>query len=203
MNDIKFGVRMLAREPAFTLVAAITLALGIGANTAIFTLFNALLLESLPVRQPERLVLFSSSVSEGTKTGSPPQGRWDLFSTELYEFLRSQPLPFESLAAVRSSGESTISVRLPSTPGVSAQAQRGRAHLVSGNYFAVMGVEAAIGRTLSIEDDRPNAPPVAVVSDGFWKQRMGGNPAAVGTVVILNGTAFTIVGVTPREFFGH
>ena len=110
-QDLRYGLRSLRKNPGFAAVAIITLALGIGANTAIYTLFNALLLESLPVREPARLVLFSSSPSEGTRTGSLPNGRWNLFSTESYEFLRAQPLPFESLATVRS-GEATISVRL-------------------------------------------------------------------------------------------
>ncbi len=92
-QDLRFGARLLAQKPAFTIVAALTLALGIGANTAIFTLFDAILLRALPVRDPARLVLFNASPGEGTSTGDPPKGRWRLFSTEVYEFLRTQPLP--------------------------------------------------------------------------------------------------------------
>jgi predicted permease len=200
VQDLRYGLRSLRKTPGFAAAAILTLALGIGANTAIFTLFNALLLDTLPVRDPDRLVLFSGSLSEGTKTGSAPQGRWELFSTEVYDFLRTQPLPFESLGAARS-GNSTISIRLPG--GTDASAQLGQAHLVSGNYFTVMGVGAAVGRTLTPGDDRPDAPPVAVVSDGFWRRRLAANPAVIGSTAILNGTAVTIVGVAPREFFGE
>jgi predicted permease len=200
-KDLRFGLRMLAQQPAFTAVAVLTLALGIGANTAIFTLFNAILLQSLPVRDPARLVLFNDGTGEGTSTTtSPPTGRWTLFSFESYEFLRDQSLPFEGLAAVRS-GESPVSARLGGIEG--QQAQRAQAHPVSGNYFAVLGVDAVLGRTLTPDDDRPNAAPVAVVSHGFWTDRLHADPAIVGKTAILNGTAFTIVGVTPREFFGE
>ncbi len=202
LKDIRFGIRMLLQKPGFTAVAVLTLALGIGANTAIFTLFDAVLLESLPVHDPARLVLFSDNSGEGTQTSDPPPtGHWRYFSSESYDFLRSQPLPFESLAAVRS-GEDPVSLRFAGA-GSDAQVERARAHLVSGNYFETMGVSAAIGRVLNWGDDAPNAQPAAVVSDAYWKQHLGGNSSAIGKVAILNGTAFTIVGVTPPEFFGE
>ena len=201
-RDLQYALRTLRRAPGFTAVAVLTLALGIGANTAIFALFDAVLLQTLPVREPERLVLFSESPGEGTATGNPPRGRWTLFSAEAYDFLRRQPLPYESLAAVRS-GEATVSVRMAGGSSDSGRLERGRVHLVSGNYFAAMGVDAALGRTLSSDDDRADAPPAAVISDGFWKQRLAGDAAAVGRTAILNGTAFTIVGVAPSEFFGE
>src|SRR5437870_4371557 len=128
-NDIRFGLRMLRREPAFTAVAVVTLALGIGANTAIFTLFNAILLQALPVREPTRLVLFSDAVSTGASTGSLPSGTWVLFSFESFEFLRRQPLPLEGIAAVKS-GDDSVSVRLPGA----TRADRAQAQLVSGTY---------------------------------------------------------------------
>src|SRR5438270_384844 len=140
---------MLVRAPAFTAVAVVTLALGIGANTAIFTLFNAILLQSLPVREPARLVLFTDVTGEGTSTGSPPTGKWPLYSYEVFEFLRGQPLPLDGLAAVRS-GQDPASVRVPGA----AQAERAQAQLVSGAYFSVMGVGAAYGRMLTVDDDR-------------------------------------------------
>jgi predicted permease len=198
-RDLRYAVRLLTKNPGFAALAILTLAIGIGANTAIFSLFNGLLLNQLPVRDPQRLVLFSPATGEGTSTGSPPTGRWELFSTEVYAHLRSEPLPFESLAAVRS-GPSTVSVRLAGDQPV---AERAVAHPVSGNYFATMGVGAAIGRTLLPDDERPAATPVAVVSDGYWRQKLHGDAQAIGRVAILNGTAFTIVGVTPREFFGE
>jgi predicted permease len=201
-NDLRYGVRLLVHKPAFTIVAALTLALGIGANTAIFTLYDAVLLRSLPVHDPDRLVLFNASPGEGTSTGDPPIGRWRLFSTEVYEFLRTQPLPYESLAAFRS-GESQVSFRLAGNAAGTGPVQRAQAHLVSGTYFTVMGVSAALGRTFTDDDNRSNAAPAAVVSHGFWKTRLSADASIVGTVAILNGTAFTIVGVAPPEFFGE
>jgi predicted permease len=198
LNDIRFGLRMLRRDPAFTAVAVLTLALGIGANTAIFTLFDAILLQSLPVRDPTRLVLFSDSRSEGTFTGSAPGGRWTLFSFESFEFLNRQKLPFDAIAAVRS-GQAPISIRVSNA----SQAERAQAQLVSGSYFRVMGVDAARGRLFGPEDDRVSAAPVAVVSNPFWTERLHSDPRAIGSVTMVNGMAFTIVGVTPREFFGE
>ena len=200
-KDITFGLRMLIRRPAFTAIAVLTLALGIGANTAIFTLFDAVLLESLPVREPSRLVLFSDQAGEGTSTGTLPNAAWNLFTNESYEFLKKQPLTFESLTAFRS-GEDPVTVHF-SGDSDSGPLQRANIHLVSGNYFDVLGVEAAMGRILRPDDDKPNANPVAVVSNGYWKQRLHSDPNAVGKVAVLNGTAFTIVGVTPAEFFGE
>jgi predicted permease len=201
-RDVRFGARLLAQQPAFTVLATLTLALGIGANTAIFTIFDALLLRSLPVREPGRLVLFNAAPNEGTSVGSPPVGRWRLFSYEIYEHLRKTPLPFESLAAFRS-GETAVAVRVAGEASGAGAAERAQAHLVAGTYFNVMGVSAALGRTFGEDDDRPNAAPVAVVSDGFWKTRLHADPAVVGKVAIVNGTAFTIAGVTPAEFFGE
>jgi predicted permease len=200
-KDISFGLRMLIRRPAFTAIAVLTLALGIGANTAIFTLFDALLLESLPVREPSRLVLFSDELSEGTYTGDAPTNRWPWFPYEFYKFLEKQSLPLESLCAFRM-GESTVSVRFADSPA-DGQIQRASTHLVSGNYFSAMGVDAAMGRTLAPEDDRPNAPPVAVVSYGYWTQHLHADSAVIGKVALLKGVAFTIVGVAPPEFFGE
>jgi predicted permease len=201
-RDLQYAARMLRRAPGFATAAIVTLALGIGANTAVFLLFDAVLLTTLPVRNPERLVLFTTSPGEGTATGNTPEGQWTLFSTEVFEYLRHEPLPFASLAAVRS-GQATVAVRLAEGASDAGPLQRARAHLVSGNYFAAMGVETVIGRALSADDERPDAPPAAVVSDGFWRRRLRGDRAAIGSVVTLNGAGFTIVGVTPPEFFGE
>jgi predicted permease len=202
-QDIRFGIRTLRKNPAFTAVAILTLALGIGANTAIFSLFDAVLLESLPVREPGRLALFSEDVGEGTITGDPFTGEWGYFSFESYQFLSRQQLPFESLAAFRR-GEDPVTVRMEGDKDT-GQIRRAVTHFVSGNYFEVMGVTAALGRTLTPEDDQRNSPPVAVISYGYWQRAaaLHGDPAAVGKVAILNGSAFTIVGIAPPEFFGE
>ena len=200
-QDLRFAWRTLRKHPGFSATAIATLALGIGANTAIFTLFDAILLRSLPVRDPGRLVLFDDGVGEGTSAGDPPTGRWTLFSLEVYRDLRDESLGFASLAAVRS-GEAAVLVRTPGTSGT-GHAERAQAHLVSGNYFATMGVSAALGRVLTSDDDRPGAAPAAVLSDGFWRLKLNADPTIVGRQVVVNKTSFTVAGVTPREFFGE
>ncbi len=200
LSDLRYAVRSFRHQPSVAVVAILTLTLGIGANTAIFSMVNGLLLRPLPVREPGRLVLFSDSASEGTRSSTPPpSGRWDLFSTETYEYFRSQSLPLQAIAAF-ASGEQTVALGLPGQP---AQDLRARAHLVSGNYFDVIGAAPALGRMLSNDDDRPSAVPVAVASDSFWRQRLGADPMAIGRTITINGTAFGIVGVMPPEFFGE
>ncbi|MGH9970957.1 MAG: ABC transporter permease [Pyrinomonadaceae bacterium] len=200
-KDIRYGLRGLLRRPAFTLVAVITLALGIGANTAIFTLINAVLLKPLPVKTPEDLVLFNDSESEGISTGDPATGEWRLFSYAAYRYFRDHDPSFQELSAFRS-GEDRLSVwKVGSQSG--GAARRASGHLVSGNYFAVLGVGALHGRVLGNEDDAPDAQPAAVISYGCWEQQWNKDEQAVGKDVVLNGTSFRIVGVMPREFFGE
>jgi len=201
LKDIRYGMRGLLRRPAFAIVAVIILALGIGANTTIFTLINAVLLKPLPVSKPEELVLFDDSPSEGTSTGDPTTGRWRLFSYSAYRYFREHDRSFQELSAFRS-GESRMSVRrTDAQPG--EPAQRAWGHLVSGNYFAVMGVNPMQGRVLTNEDDSPGAHPAAVISNGYWMQALNGDTQVVGKDVLLNGTAFTIVGIMPPGFFGE
>ncbi len=199
-SDLRYAVRSIRHQPGVAVVAIMTLTLGIGANTAIFSMVNGLLLRPLPVREPGRLVLFSDSASEGTRSSTPPpSGRWDLFSSEAFEYLRSQPLPLLSIGAF-ASGEQTVALGLPGRPGNDLRAA---AHLVSGNYFEVIGAAPALGRVLTGHDDRPGAVPVAVASDRFWRQRLDADPAAAGRTITVNGTTFGIVGVMPSEFFGE
>ena len=199
-KDIRYGFRGLLKRKGFALVAVLTLALGIGANTAIFTLVNAVILKSLPVYKPEELVLFSDTTGEGTSIeDSPRTGAWQRFSFSSYEHLRSHNQSFQDVAAVRS-GESRLSVRR--TDSQSTAAVRAQGHLVSGNYFAVLGVRALRGRVLTPEDDNASAQPAAVISYRYWEQQLNSDPNVVGKSFIINGTNFTIAGVTPPEFFG-
>jgi predicted permease len=201
-KDIRYSWRGLLRRPAFTLVALVILALGIGANTAIFTLINAVVLKPLPVPNPEALVLFNDSASEGTRTsdGDLSPGKVDLFSFAGYQHFREHNSSFQELSAFRS-GESRMSVRrVDAQPGQAVE--RASGHLVSGNYFSVLGVNAMQGRVLANEDDAPAANPVAVISHNYWTQKLNSDPQAVGKILLLNNTAFTIVGVMPPEFFG-
>jgi predicted permease len=203
IKDIRFGLRGLLKRPAFTIVALVILALGIGANTAIFTLINAVVLKPLPVNKPEELVVFNVGPGEGTSTYADtdiPPGRRDRYSYAIYRYLREHDPSFQELSAFRS-GESRLSVRRSDAPAGEA-AQRAQGHLVSGNYFAVLGVNAMQGRVLTNEDDAPAAPPTAVISNGYWQQKLNSDPQVVGKSVLLNGTAFTIVGVMPPQFFG-
>jgi len=200
-KDLRYSWRGLLKRPAFTAVALIILALGIGANTAIFTLINAVVLKPLPVTNPEELVLFNDTPSEGTRTsdGDLRPGEWDLFSYASYKYFREHDSSFQELSAFRS-GESRVSIRRPEAQGEAAQ--QASAHLVSGNYFAVLGVNAMQGRVLTNDDDSPAAQPAAVISNAYWKQKLNGDAQVVGRSMLLNGAAFTIVGVMPPEFFG-
>jgi predicted permease len=200
LQDVRYGVRRLVRQPGFTAVAVLTLALGIGANTAIFSAVRAVLLQTLPVRDPERLVLFSESTSEGTMSGDPVTGDWELFSYPSYEYFKAHSPSFENLAAFRS-GESQISV-IGESGSPDGQAQVASSHLVSGDFFTILGAEPLLGRTITAADDVPGAAPVAVLSYGHWRSHFGGDPSAVGRTVTANGVPLMIVGVMRPEFFG-
>ncbi len=201
LKDIRYGFRGLIKRKGFAAIALLTLALGIGANTAIFTLVNAVMLKSLPVSQPEQLVLFSDATGEGTSyADSPRAGEWERFSYASYVYLRDHNQSFQDIAALRS-GVSRLSVRRADTRG--AAATRASGHLVSGNYFSVLGVGAARGRVLTPEDDKPNAPPAAVMSHRYWEKELNSDPSVVGQRFVINGTNFTVVGITPPEFFGE
>jgi predicted permease len=200
IKDLKYGFRGLLKRKGFAAIAVLTLALGIGANTAIFTLVNAVMLKSLPVSHPEQLVLFSDTTGEGTSTHDTPMtGEWKRFSYPSYLYFRNHNESFQDIAAFRS-GESRLSVRRAETQG--AAATRASGHLVSGNYFPLLGVGALRGRLLTPDDDKPNAPPAAVMSYRYWEQELNRDPSVVGQTFIINGTNFTVVGITPEEFFG-
>jgi predicted permease len=202
LKDLRYGIRGLWKRPGFSAVAIITLALGIGANTAIFTLVNAVMLKSLPVNRPDELALFSNTADEGTSLEDTPRtGQWKRFSYESYQYFRNHNQSFQDLMAFRS-GESRLSVRQTGSDA-NAAAQRAWGHLVSGNYFSVLGVTARRGRVLTPEDDAPSAQPVAVISNGYWERELNSDAAIVGKNLIINGTSFTVVGVMAPEFFGE
>lgn len=197
LHDLRFAVRTLLKNRAFTVVVIVTLALGIGANTAIFTLIDAVMLRSLPVAEPGRLVLFSDDVSEGTMIGDQ-FGRWRMFSYASFRHFRENNQSFEDICAFRK-GEEGLRVRLEASDAT----HLAQGKLVSGNYFSVLGVGAVAGRTLSPEDDKAGADRTAVISYGYWQRRFNRDSSAVGRTAYLNGVPFTIVGVTPAEFFGE
>ena len=199
LQDVRFGLRMLAKNPGFTAVAVLTLALGIGANTAILTLIDALMLKALPVDNPEQLALFSDGGTRGFVGLGP--GCYNIFSYPLYEQLRDNNPSFQGIGAFRTELD-RLNVRSQGArEGESDQLAWGR--LVSGNYFSVLGVQAARGRVLTPEDDRPEAPPAAVISYTYWRRRFNNDPSVVGRVLNVNGILLTVAGVTPPEFFGE
>ncbi|HEY8226770.1 MAG TPA: ABC transporter permease [Pyrinomonadaceae bacterium] len=202
LQDIRYGIRTLFKRPWFAFIAITTLALGIGANTAIFTLVNAVMLKTLPVNKPEELVLFTDATNEGTSIDDPPKtGEWRRFSYASYEYFRNHNQSFQDITAIRSGG-SGLSVRKTSSQS-GEPAQRARGQLVSGNYFSALGVTAIRGRALTPSDDVSGAPPAAVISHKYWREQLNGDAQIVGKNLLINGTNFTVVGVMPAEFFGE
>jgi predicted permease len=200
-KDIRYGFRGLLKRKGFAAVAVLTLALGIGANTAIFTLVNAVLLKKLPVSNPQELVLFSDMTGEGTSVEDTPRsGKWSRFSYASYKYFRDHNDSFQDIAALRS-GVTRLSVR--QTDAQANAATRSSGQLVSGNYFSLLGVQAMRGRVLTPEDDKQGAEPAAVINHRYWEKELNSDPSVVGKRFIINGTSFTIVGVTSPEFFGE
>ncbi len=200
-QDVRFALRMLRKSPGFTVVAVITLALGIGANTAIFSLINAVMLRNLPVYKPDQLVLFSDLPGMGTITSSGVMHRkWDYFSYAQYQYFCDHNQLFQTIGAFERD-VNQVTARIEST-GNGEPMQQALGTLVSGSFFPLLGINSVLGRLLTPQDDRPGAKPAAVISYAYWKRQFSGKPSALGSVVDLNGTPFTIVGVAPPEFFG-
>lgn len=199
-QDVRYGLRTMLKAPGFTLVAVLSLALGIGANTAIFSLLDAVLLKSLPVQEPENLVLFGKG-EDGGLTNRFPNGSWDLFSYPFYQEVRQHNEVFTDVAAL-------LSMPWSVHGAINAEGNKGelnqlRVQLVSGTYFPLLGVTADLGRVLTEADDQTlGQHAVAVVSHAWWEHKLGGDPAAVGKTITIDQTAYTIVGVAPKEFFG-
>ncbi len=186
-QDARYGLRLLRKNPGFSAVAILSLALGIGANTTIFGLLDTLLLKSLPVRDPQSL-LFVAKQAEGG--GIDP-----VFYYETYQRLRAAQPFFQELAS--------YSERVPMNLNVDGAAESTMGQIVSGDYYSVLGVPPVAGRVFTPEDDQfPGAHPVAVISYAYWQRRLGGASAAIGRKVLIDGTPFTIIGVTPPGFFG-
>jgi predicted permease len=210
LQDVRHAARALRKNPAFTLVAVASLAIAIGANTAIFGLLEAMVFRPLPVRAPHELILLGWERT-GEKGGStkgeggdidrgeinPANGQpiRRIFSWQAFEHVRAARGPLTDVFAVAPLWQPHLSV-----DGVSERL--GSAHLVSGNHYAALGVTAVVGRVLRPDDDRPEAPPVIVISHRHWQRRFAGDSSVVGKSVLLNRTPVTIVGVTPPGFVG-
>ena len=208
LRDLRFGIRILLKSKGFTIVTVLSLALGIGANTALFSVLDAVLLKSLPVKEPERLVLFEwqagrafrvSGMSGTSNVPGPPGTRTlSLFRYEVFEKMRQarvasdSPLTdFFAFAPIREM-----------TAVVDQQAEIIKGQAVSGGYYTGLGVQPSLGRGITDEDDIPGGAPVVVLSHQFWQERFGANPAVIGKPLKLNKQSFTIIGVTPPAFTG-
>jgi len=206
-RDVNFALRQLRRSPAFTLTAVLTLALGIGATTAIFTLVQQVMLRSLPVTRPEQLWRIGDAVvccySDGYTQGDGnerPQNDWNLFSWEAYKLLRAGTPAFEQLAAFQlGEANAHLSVRRAGSPVPVAMAN---GEYVSANFFATFGISAWRGRFFTDADDREGAPPVAVLSFHAWQGKYGSDPSMVGATYQFSGQPFAIIGIAPPGFFG-
>ena len=184
IQDFRYGLRMLVKSPGFTAVAVLSLALGIGANTAIFSLVNAALLRPIPIADPERLA--AVFLTDQRNPGNLPVSHLN------YKDLRDQNQVFTGLAALTFAQVNWMN-------GVAAE--QIQLQVVSGDYFSVLGVQPARGRSFTPDEDR-RATPVIVLSHGFWERSLGGDPDAVGKTVTLNRTPFTIIGITRQGFTG-
>ncbi len=224
LRDLRYAFRGLARSPLFTSVALLSIALGIGANTAIFTLVDEVLLRRLPVKNPDQLVLFNGARNHyGNNSGG------NMLSFPMYEDFRDDFVePFDSQATTPAPGGSSASSKLPrvSAPvangapvqkvfsgmfarrpiamnvGVDGQTERVPGELVSGTYFRVLGVGAALGRVILPEDDKRNDGPVAVLSYDYWRTRFGADPKIIGQTITVNNNKLTIIGVSQAGFDG-
>ena len=181
-HDLRYAVRSYAKTPTFTLAVLTTLALGIGASTAIFSMVNGILLQPLPLPDPDRLV-YANEVN--------PKG--DRISTSWLNYLdwRARARSFDGLALSR---DETVTLTGTERP------QRLRTRRVTGSFFRVLGVSPVVGRALTDDDDRPNAPGTALLTDGYWRTQLGTDPSAVGRSLTLSGRPYTIVGILPRGF---
>jgi predicted permease len=189
LEDLRFAARMLRKSPGFAAVAILTLALGIGANTAIFTLLDQILLRSLPVKDPHELLLLDLAGHDyGNSSGD------SVLSYPLYRDFEERNEVFSGMFCHRLTSASLSS---------GGQAERVRVELVSGTYFPVLGVRPALGRMLAPDDDRvPNGQPLVVLSHAFWKQRFGADPAIVGQTLLVNNHKLTVIGVAQPGFDG-
>jgi predicted permease len=202
-QDLRYGARMLLKQKGLTAIAVLSLALGIGANTALFSVVDAMLLKKLPVKEPDRLALFGArsprDFSPGSYSGNssrdPVTGERVMTSFPYQSYVRFREQP-GLLSDVFAFGGVSLNV------SADGQADVASGQAVSGNYYAGLGVQAMIGRTITDEDDKASASPVAALSYRYWQRRFSGDPGVIGKQINLNNVAFTVIGVTPPGFDG-
>jgi predicted permease len=196
-QDLLYGFRLLAKSPGFTAVAVLTLALGIGANTAIFSLIDTVLLKMLPVQDPQQLVALTDPTSGGVSTGTST-GEREILSTREFEGLRDRTQAFSGMFATQSEMDTENAVIDGKPP------EEVRTRLVSGDYFTVLGATAAIGRAFTAADERgPGSAPYAVISYAFWQRRFGGSPSALGSRIHIAKADLDVIGVAQPHFLGE
>jgi putative ABC transport system permease protein len=203
LDDVRYALRQLRRAPGFTLTAVLTLALGIGATTAIFTLVQQVMLQSLPVNRPDQLWRIGDQPrccnwGGYSQEGDGEPSDWSLFPWEAYKLFRANTAGFQDLTALGAGSES-LAVR---RAGSSGPPDTANGQYVSGNFFRTLGVSAWRGRLLTDADDQEGAPPVAVMSFHAWQEKYGSDPSVVGSTYQINNRAFTIIGVAPAGFVG-
>jgi macrolide transport system ATP-binding/permease protein len=197
LHDLRYTLRQLRKSPGFAITAVLTLALGIGANTAIFTLVKGILLRSLPVADPSQLYRIGDTDDccvEGGFVGD--NGDFDIFSYDLYQHFKQSAPEFEQLAAVQA-GQPMFSVRRGNQLGHQLHGE-----YVSGNLFSTLGLMPYLGRLMSDRDDQPNSPPVVVLSYQGWQNDFGGDPSIVGSAISIQAHPFTVIGIGPPGYFG-
>ena len=199
--DLRYAVRQLRKSPGFTITAIVTLALGIGANTAIFTLVHGILMRSLPVADPAQLYRIGDAdqccVEGGFPEDSATTGDFSIFSFDLYQHLKDSAPEFEQLAAAQA-GQWSWGVRRNNESPKSLHGE-----FVSGNYFNTLGISAYAGRMFADNDDTPSAAPTAVLSYQAWQGEYSGDPSIVGSTIYIQARPFTVIGITPPGFFGE
>jgi predicted permease len=200
LQDLRYALRQLRKTPGFTITVLLTLALGIGANAAIFTLVNSVLLRSLPVVDPATLIHLGDNNDCCVNSGTKDNGDYGLFSTETYLLLKKNVPEFQELAAM----ESGFSYRpiIARRDGVQGMARSVMGEWVSGNYFRTLGLQPHAGRLLTDSDDNKSAPMTAVISYDSWQNEYQGDPKVIGSTFWINTKAVTIVGVAPKGFYG-
>lgn len=196
-GDLAYAFRQFRHSPVFTLTAVLTLAIGIGGTTAIFSLMHDVMLRSLPVTDPSTLYRIGSG-SNCCVQGGPQDNEWGMFSYALFERLRDSAPEFEEVTAFQA-GQWRYGVL---RPNIDKYTKSLRGEFVTGNYFSVFGIQPFAGRLLTPADDRSSAAPVIVLSYRAWQSNWGADPAAIGSVAVIQGQSFSIVGVAPPGFFG-
>jgi len=196
LGTLKYTLRQFRRSPVFTSAAILTLALGIGGTTAIFTLIHAVMLRSLPVSDPA--LLYRIGDGDDCCVEGGPQDRWGMYSFPLFDRLKAAVPEFEEVTAFQA-GSNWVSVR---RQGDANTAKPLIEEYVTGSYFSTFGIRAFGGRLFTADDDKPSAPPVAVLSHQAWDSDYGADPSVVGATFVIDGHPFTIIGVTPPGFFG-